>query len=247
MGILITIIIFCFLFWAVASAIKLKKLHEAENATFMGEHRGWDIYTSPYDRGVLALDHETKRLVVGKVADYIEHPWSDINSIEIEKNGQSIQQTNRGSQVMGAAVGALLLGPVGLLMGGVTGSKRQRERVNKLSLKVMINNREAPLHRIVFFQVKGSGVDAQSRLLKEPARKMEHFHALLSNAVRHDHRATFAPGMQQKALEGTEDRIAKLWDLRQAGALTDEEFAAQKLAILSPDRNARERSRLSDR
>jgi hypothetical protein len=247
MGVLIAIIIVGFIIYGVIAGIKLKKLHDAENATFMGEHRGWDIYTSPHGRGVLALDHDEKRVVVGKVTDYFEHPWSDINGVEIEKNGQSIQQTNRGSQVMGAAVGALLLGPVGLLMGGVTGSKRQRERVNELSLKVMIDNREAPLHRIVFFQVKGSGVDAQSRLLKEPARKMEHFHALLSNAVRHDHRATFAPGMQQSAIEGPEDRIAKLWDLRQAGALSEEEFAAQKLAILTPARNARVRSRLSER
>jgi hypothetical protein len=247
MGVLITIIIVGFVIYGIVAGVKLKKQHDAENATFMGEHRGWDIYNSPHDRGVLALDHESKRIVVGKITDYVEHPWSDINSVEIEKNGQSIQQTNRGSQVMGAAVGALLLGPVGLLMGGVTGSKRQRERVNELGLKVVIDNREAPLHRVVFFRANGSGVDAQSRLLKEPARKMEHFHALLSNAVRSDHRATFAPSMQQSAIEGPEDRIAKLWDLRQAGALSDEEFAAQKLAILAPDRNARVRNRLSER
>jgi hypothetical protein len=235
MGVLIAIIFVGAVIYGVIAGVKLKKQHEAENATFMGEHRGWDIYASPHDRGVLALDHEGKRIVVGKVTNYVEAPWSDINAVEIEKNGQSIQQTNRGSQVMGAAVGALLLGPLGLLMGGVTGSKRQRERINELGLKVVIDNREAPLHRIVFFQSKGSGVDAQSHMLKEPARKMEHFHALLSNAIRHDHRATFAPAERTSAIEGPEARIARLWELRQAGALSDEEFTTQKRAILTPN------------
>lgn len=200
----------------------------------MGEHRGWDIYTAPHDRGVIALNHETKRIVVGQVTNYIEHPWSDINAVEIERNGQSIQQTNRGSQVMGAAVGAMLLGPLGLLMGGMSGSKRQKERVNELSLKILIDDRSAPVHRIVFFRMKGSGVDASSILLKEPARKMEHFHALLSNAVRSDHRTTFAPQFRTPLIgESPEERIGKLWDLRQAGAITESEFTTQKLAILA--------------
>lgn len=234
MGILIAIIVVGFVIYSVQAGIKLKKQHEAENATFAGEHRGWDIYASPHDRGVLALNHETKRIVIGQVARYIKRPWSDINAVEIEKNGQSIQQTNRGSQVMGAAVGAILLGPLGLLMGGMSGSKRQRERVNELSLKVMIDDRSAPVHRIMLFRMKGSGVDAKSRQLSEPARKMKHFHALLSNAVRSDHRSTFAPQAQENVIgTDTETRIEKLWELRQAGAITDMEFAAQKSVILS--------------
>ncbi|HEX8534343.1 MAG TPA: hypothetical protein VF662_09255 [Allosphingosinicella sp.] len=230
MWILIAIIIVGLLIYGVSAANKIKKQHEAENATFTGAHQGWEIYVSAFDRGVLALDHDRRRLAVGTVTNHVEVAWSAINSVEIEKNGQSIQQTNRGSQVMGAAVGAVLLGPLGLLVGGLTGSKRQRERVSDLSLKILIDERSEPVHRISFFRMAGNGVDSNSPLLKEPARRLEHFHALLANAIRSDHRATFAP--QFASADGVESRIGKLWELYQAGALTHEEFQAQKLMLL---------------
>lgn len=215
-----------------ASGIKAKKLRDAEDATFAGEHRGWDIYKSAYDRGVVALDHQNKRIAIGTVGRNVERAWSDISAVQVEKNGQSLTQTNRGSQVMGAAVGAVLLGPLGLLMGGLTGSKRQRERVNELSLRVLIDDRALPVHRITFFRMKGSGVDAQSRALRTPASQMEHFHALLANAIRSDDRTFAMQARPVLADTSSSDQIAKLWDLRQAGALTSEEYEMEKQSIL---------------
>ena len=151
MAFLILVIAICVVGYGIVAGIKRRKQQEAEYRTFAGEHQGWDIYVSPHDRGVLALDHDDRRIAVGKVADFVEHPWSDISTVEIEKNGQSIVQTNRGAAVMGAAVGAVLLGPVGLLVGGLSASKRQKQRINELSLKLMIDNRTAPIHRVVFF------------------------------------------------------------------------------------------------
>ncbi len=123
MTVLIAIIVIMFFLFALAGAAQTAKQNTAENDTFMAAHKGWDIYASPYERGVLAINQELRKAVVGKMNDYVDIAWSDLNSVEIEKNGQSVQQTNRGSQVMGAAVGAVLLGPLGLLVGGVTGSK----------------------------------------------------------------------------------------------------------------------------
>lgn len=233
MSVFVWIIILGGIAWAVINGVKLKKQHDAEDATFAGEHSGWDIYKSAHDRGVIALDHANRRIAVGTVANHVERPWSDISAVEVEKNGQSVTQTNRGSQVMGAAVGAVLLGPLGLLMGGMSGSKRQKERVNELSLKVLIDDRTAPVHRITFFRMKGNGTDAQSRLLKAPASQMEHFHALLANAIRSDNREfakqPIAPVLPDAS---NSDRIAKLWELKQAGALTAEEFESEKRAVL---------------
>lgn len=233
MSFLVWIIVVVGAGWAINEAIKRKKQHDAEDRTFAGEHSGWDIYKSAHDRGVLALDHDGKRIAVGTVARHVERPWSDISAVEIEKNGQSIIQTNRGSQVMGAAVGAVLLGPLGLLVGSMGGSKRQKERINELSLKLRIDDRNAPVHRITFFRMKGNGIDAQSRILKGPASQMEHFHALVANAIRADDRIHFAPVVSQIADGTSGDRIAKLWELRQAGALTADEYDAEKRAVLA--------------
>lgn len=242
MSVFVWIIVLGGLGWLIAAGIKVKKQQNAEDNTFVGEHSGWDIYKSAHDRGVLALDHDRKRIAIGTVTNHVERSWSDISAVEVEKNGQSITQTNRGSQVMGAAVGAVLLGPLGLLMGGMSGSKRQKERVNELSLKILIDDRSAPVHRITFFRMKGNGTDAQNRLLKGPAGEMEHFHALVANAVRQDNRS-FASQATAPALADSSnaDRIAKLWDLKQAGALTADEFEAEKRVILA---GGAQRSRL---
>lgn len=233
MGFLIVIIVLVGCGFAIAQGIKLKKQHEAEDQTFAGEHAGWDIYKSAHDRGILALDHEGRRIAVGTVASHIERSWSDISAVEVEKNGQSIIQTNRGAQVMGAAVGAVLLGPLGLLVGSFSGSKRQKQRVNELSLKILIDDRRAPVHRITFFRMKGNGADAKSSMLKGPAARLEHFHALVANAIRSDDRNHFKPIAPQIAVGSSGEQIAKLWELRQAGALTEDEFAAEKRAVLS--------------
>jgi hypothetical protein len=246
-GILIAIIIGGFLLWLLQASAKVSQQHIAEDATFAGEHDGWDIYKSAHDRGILALDHQGQRIAVGTVLRHVERSWSDISAVEIERNGQSLSQTNRGSQVMGAAVGAVLLGPVGLLMGGLTGSRRQKERVNELSLKILIDDRTAPVHRIVFFRMAGNGIDAKSIMLKEPAAKLEHFHALLANAIRHDSRSFASQGSQISAEGDRADRIAKLWELRQAGALTDDEFLAEKTTLLASRPLVRDNSaRLKD-
>jgi hypothetical protein len=233
MSVFIWIIVLGGLGWMVAAGIKLKKQQDAEDNTFVGEHEGWDIYKSAHDRGVLALDHGRKRIAIGTVTNHVERSWSDISAVEVEKNGQSITQTNRGSQMMGAAVGAVLLGPLGLLMGGMSGSKRQKERVNELSLKILIDDRTAPVHRITFFKMKGNGTDAQNRLLKGPAKEMEHFHALVANAIRQDNRS-FARQASAPVLDDrfNTDQIAKLWELKQAGALTADEFESEKREVL---------------
>jgi preprotein translocase subunit SecG len=52
--IFISLIVIGIIVFAVKAGAELGKQIKAENETFMGEHRGWDIYASPHDRGVLA-------------------------------------------------------------------------------------------------------------------------------------------------------------------------------------------------
>lgn len=233
MGMLVGIIIVGLIIYGVVSGVKTANQHRMENETFTGKYRGWEIYISPHSRGVIALNHELKRLVVGTATSYRERSWSDLSSVEIQKNGQTLTQTNRGSQTMGAAVGAVLLGPVGLLLGGLSGSKRNSERVEELTLKVVVDDAKSPVHRVVFFKMAGNGVDANSSMLKEPAKRLEHFHALLSNAIRTEQRDFSQQTRLSAGYETSDIRLARLWELHQAGALTALEYSDQKQVILA--------------
>lgn len=101
--------------------------------------------------------------------------FNQLTAIDIEKNGSSIQTTNRGSQAFGAAVGGVLLGPVGLLLGGLSGSKKSVEKIKRLSLKIYTNDLVKPMHEIVFFD-HPSGVNPDSILVKPAIDNMEQWY-----------------------------------------------------------------------
>lgn len=87
---------------------------------------------------------------------------SDIIAVELVENGGTITKTKRGSQAVGVAVGALAFGPVGALVGGLSGSKKTKETVSKLSINVITKNRGTPLIEIRVFE---SSLPTEKRLV----------------------------------------------------------------------------------
>lgn len=118
------------------------------------------IYLGGSKGSAIAVDSSRSRLAImraGNLPSVID--FDDLVGVEVLRNGTSITKTNRGSQVASAAVGALLLGPIGLLVGGVTGTKRQEEKIKRLSLKINTNDLKNPIHEIVFFDGPESKID----------------------------------------------------------------------------------------
>jgi len=101
--------------------------------------------------------------------------FSQLVAVEVERNGSSITKTNRGSQVAGAAVGAVLLGPLGLLLGGVTGSKRNVEKVRRISLKIYTNDLVKPVQEIIFFN-DNAGAKPDGILVKQAATLLDEWY-----------------------------------------------------------------------
>jgi hypothetical protein len=132
---------------------------------------------------------------------------------------------------MGAAVGEVLLGPLGLLIGGVSGSKRTVQRVSQIGLKIIVDDRVTPIYSIDFLRVPGTGADPKNKLVKSAAQRAEHVHALLVNAIRNSSLQVAAPA-PQIGERSVGDRIDQLWKLKEAGALTDAEFQHQKAQLL---------------
>ena len=66
--------------------------------------------------------------------------YKDILSVETCINGEAFHITDRGNQVTRGAIGGLLLGPAGLLIGALTSKKKQVDNIHKVSVKVRIKN-----------------------------------------------------------------------------------------------------------
>lgn len=101
--------------------------------------------------------------------------FDQLVAVDVLRDGSSLQKTNRGSQAVGAAVGGVLLGPVGLLLGGLTGSKRSEERVRRLSLKLFTDDLHTPITEVVFFDFP-QGVTPDSDLIKLSAQALDEWH-----------------------------------------------------------------------
>jgi hypothetical protein len=217
--------------WGTISTIAAKnkaQILAAQNAEFTGSHQGWDVYISPYNRGVLGLNRDGGEVVLGVVTASKRYKLTDIATVEVLRDGASITSTNRGSQLAGAALGGLAFGGVGMIVGGLSGSTRSQPTIQSVSIKVIVDDRVAPVHVIEFFRspAKG-GIDAGNPHIKPSLDQADRFHAFLVNALRSEAQpaATLPP-------PNTAAQIGKLWELKQVGALTEIEFASQKALLL---------------
>jgi hypothetical protein len=160
-------------------------------------------YASPSGATVLAIDTKTEQFIMAGWSRPLRlFHFSDLVEVEVEKDGTTIQKTNRGSQVVGAAAGALLLGPVGLLLGGVTGSKHSEERIRELSLKIYVSDLAHPIHKLVFFS-QAAGVAPNSILLAEPYRLADEWFGRFRNIQLHNQRALAAKEVSDTTAKST--------------------------------------------
>ncbi|MBN8484351.1 MAG: hypothetical protein J0L50_06185 [Sphingomonadales bacterium] len=137
----------------------------------------------------LLLDPESNQFVLAKPREAPRlYSFDQLVAVDVERNGSSLQKTNRGSQMMGAAVGVALLGPVGLLLGGLTGSKRNEERVKRLSLKLFTSDLHIPVTEVIFF-ASASGEKPDSEAVKRAAKELEDWYGRFRTILQGNERA----------------------------------------------------------
>lgn len=231
MSLLLFIIVVGGLIWLVKRSLQNAALAKAARESFISQHAGWDVYIGPFNQAVVAINHDSRSIVLGTIPKHKQYAWSSIASVDVIRDGTSVTSTNRGSQLMGAAVGEVLLGPVGLLIGGVTGSKRTVQRVSQIGLKIIVDDRATPIYVIDFLRVPSAGADPRHKLVQSAAQRTEHLHALLFNAIRNSS-VQLASSPLRLSEPSVADRIDQLWKLKEAGALSAGEYEDQKALIL---------------
>jgi hypothetical protein len=194
-----------------------------------------DVYISPLDQHGLAIDSTAGLLLLVERNNQCIIEASDVVSVEVMADDTSLIKTNRRSQLAGAAVGGILLGPAGLLLGGLTGSKRSERRVKRLTLRITTTNFTKPHHDMLLYKSTSKKGDKESSiLLKEPLRIAEAWHGRLI-ALIHNATAKIDAALPASGFAFVADELHKLNAARQEGLLTDAEFAHQKQRLLGND------------
>jgi hypothetical protein len=196
-----------------------------------------EIYLSPMDRSLVGMDFDGHRVIMGAGNYDAAYDFAQIASVEVVENGTTVTQTNRGSQLLGAAVGGLAFGAVGAVVGGLSGSSRSRGRLRGISLKVTVDDRLRPVHSICFLHASDEkGLDPDGLEARQARESVDRVHAHILNAMRQAQAKTnIAPATFAA------DELQKLWDMKQAGILTEDEFAQQKARLLGQPGQSRVR------
>lgn len=196
-------------------------------------------------RSGIAIDEARKKICLlrqdGNIARARTFSYKDIISSEISQDGSTITKVSRSSQAGSALVGAVLLGGVGAVIGGLSAKKTSTEKISHVSLRIIINYINNPLHEVTFLNSESdkNGHSYQSAM-KEARFWNGLIDVLIKTADIDDAKVeTYPP--KHKELEGeinntavmsVADEIKKLADLHQAGHLTSDEFQYQKAKLL---------------
>lgn len=202
-----------------------------------GLERTWPgstIYQSS-DGVYVAIDPVNEKIVVSspsistnfRGAFESVYTFGQIVAVEKHVNGGAVSRTNRGSQAVGAAVGALALGGVGAIIGGLSASSNSTNTVNKISVKIFVDDRERPFHEILFFN-NPKGAKENGFLIGMINQNADEFHGRLLAAM---HKSSQSDRLTSEDSRLPEN-LKQLWELKQAGAITEDEFANLKKGFL---------------
>ncbi len=76
--------------------------------------------------------------------------YKQILGSELFEDGESITKASRMSQLAGVAVGGVLLGGVGAIIGGLSGRRVEERRVKSIKLRLVVDDSTNPMHEVCF-------------------------------------------------------------------------------------------------
>ena len=159
--------------------------------------------------------------------------YNQLLSSEIFQDGSSIIKTNRTSQIGGALLGNILIGPIGLLIGGLTGSKTQANKVHKIDLRIVVNDIKNPTHIINFLDSETNISSFTYQNAIEKARKWQDMlSVIIKTADEEDTKLINPTNVNPIKNFSIPDELTKLAELKTKGFINEVEFENLKNQIL---------------
>jgi hypothetical protein len=98
----------------------------------------------------IGIDELNKKIHILSPTRNFIYDFNDIIKSEIVIDNQSVISTNRGSQLVGIAVGGILAGGIGAIIGGLSGGKISKQEIRNVELKLTINDLSNTTFKINF-------------------------------------------------------------------------------------------------
>jgi len=145
--------------------------------TRLPDFSGDVIFAGSKSQGAVAIDVSGKRFAVTRPNQKTSiYAFDQLVGVQVEQDGDTVYQTDRGSQLVGAAVGAALAGGAGLIVGGLSASSRSTRAIRRLSLKILTNDVHSPVNEIIFF-AHPTGAAPEDIQMKQRAVELDEWYA----------------------------------------------------------------------
>ena len=153
-------------------------------------------------------------------------PYSAILDYELLEDGTSV--TKGGASIGRAIVGGAVFGPVGLIIGGVTGKRKQKNFCTTMQIKMTLNSISSPTRYIKFITSKTKKSGATYKTACKNAQEV----LSLLNVITSDQTNTTNVNPVSPS-NSSADEIKKYKELLDSGAITKDEFEAKKKQLLN--------------
>lgn len=182
----------------------------------------------------LAIDMDSKQIVsvyneIKRGILFNSFKFSDIIKVELSENGHVVSSKSTARTIGGAIVGNVIAGGAGMIVGGLSGDSKLKDKIDRIIIRIILNNIEKTQVEYMIWLGAINGVskndERYTKALKR-AQEIENIIGIIINECDTKEKHV------EKATISLADELKKLAELRDSGILTEEEFAEQKAKIL---------------
>ncbi|MCY8564549.1 immunity protein [Bacillus sonorensis] len=137
-------------------------------------------------KGILKL---YKRNEQNELVEF-SYPFSQIVESSIALDNEIVSKTSRGEQISGAAIGGVLAGGVGAIIGGLSSGSKQITMVKSITMKITVDDFKNPVHYIDFLpsfdtpDYSHPGFKKDSEIIKTALKKADYWQGVMDLAIR---------------------------------------------------------------
>lgn len=198
--------------------VSSERVKQAIIANRTNQERIQIFHTTNKFEKYIDIDENNKLWRVPSFSSSLIFTFGDIINFELLQDGEAITKGGFGS----AAVGGMLFGGVGAMVGGSIGSKKTKQEISEYRIKIITRNKCYP-EVFINFLVTGK-IKSGSLLYKTYTGNAQRVLSMLT---------IIADSTSQIQVSSVTDEIFKYKNLLDSGIITQEEFDAKKNQLLN--------------